>query len=389
MSASELNVCHIITRLIIGGAQENTLLSCEGLHGRGHDVTLITGPDAGPEGSLLERARGGGYRVEVVGSLRRAVRPLEDWRARRDLYRLLRSNRPDVVHTHSSKAGVLGRMAARDAGIPAIVHTIHGMSFNRTQAGPIRWLYRNLERFCARFTGRIISVADAMTAQAVAAGIAPAEKFTTVYSGMRTDLFSPELYDRQAVRAAWGVREDEVVIGTVARLFANKGYEQLIPAMAVAVQACPKLRFVWVGDGAGREAYERRLEAEGIRERVHLTGLIPPDEVPRVLSGFDVLAHASQWEGLPRAAVQALLMRVPVISFAIDGAPEVVLPGQTGELVPLNDIGGLADAMIRLGANADTRARLGTAGRTLCLERFDHRNMVSQLEQIYRELLAP
>lgn len=167
-----MNICHIITRLIIGGAQENTLLTCQGLHERGHRVTLITGPEAGPEGSLLAEARSGGYQVEVIASLRRAVRPFTDLRARRDLCRILTAIRPTIVHTHSSKAGVLGRIAARDVGIPAIVHTIHGLSFNRTQSAPVRFLYRGLERYCARFTDCLVSVADAMSAQAVAAGIA-------------------------------------------------------------------------------------------------------------------------------------------------------------------------------------------------------------------------
>jgi glycosyltransferase involved in cell wall biosynthesis len=381
-----MNICHIITRLIIGGAQENTLLTCRGLQERGHEVTLITGPETGPEGSLLDEAHAGGYRVEIVPTLRRAVRPLTDWRARRDLARLLAALRPEVVHTHSSKAGILGRLAARGADVPIIVHTIHGMSFNRTQPAPLRLAYRCLEKHCARFTDRLVSVADAMAAQALAAGIGRAEKYVTVYSGMRTDRFTPEQYDRQAVRRTWGAGDDEVVVGTIARLFDNKGYEQLIPAMAETVRKNPRLRFVWVGDGARRADYERQLADLGLRPRVHLTGLIPPDQVPAVLAGMDLLVHASQWEGLPRAAVQALLMRVPVVSFDIDGAPEVVIPEHTGILVPLNDVPGLARAIVSLAGNQDQRTRFGQAGRELCLQRFDWRTMVEQLEQLYVSL---
>jgi glycosyltransferase involved in cell wall biosynthesis len=381
-----MNICHIITRLIIGGAQENTLLSCLGLHERGHQVTLITGPETGPEGSLLDEAGAGGYSVHVVPSLRRAVRPIADWQARRDLARTLAAIGPEVVHTHSSKAGILGRLAARDVGIPTIVHTIHGMSFNRTQPLPIRLVYRGLERHCARFTDRLVSVADAMSVQAVAAGIAAPEQFTTVYSGMRTERFDPQRCDRPAVRRTWGAADDEVVVGTIARLFDNKGYDQLIPAMAEATRANPRLRFVWVGDGPRRVEYEQRLTALGLGERVYLTGLIPPEQVPGVIAGMDILVHASQWEGLPRAAVQALLMRVPVVSFDIDGAPEVVIPGKTGELVPLNDVAGLARAMVALAADPARRSACGQAGRDLCLKRFDWRNMVVQLEHLYAKL---
>lgn len=384
-----MNICHIITRLIIGGAQENTLLTCQGLHERGHRVTLITGPEAGPEGSLLAEARSGGYLVEVIASLRRAVRPFTDLRARRDLCRILTAIRPTIVHTHSSKAGVLGRIAARDVGIPAIVHTIHGLSFNRTQSAPVRFLYRGLERYCARFTDCLVSVADAMSAQAVAAGIAEPDKFTTIYSGMRTELFSLERFDRQAIRRSWGVGEDEVVIGTVARLFRNKGYEQLIPAMAAAVRQDPRLRFVWVGGGAQRDEYVRQLDTLGLLPRVVLTGLVPPEQVPQMLAGMDLLVHASQWEGLPRVAVQALLMGVPVISFDIDGAPEVVIPDQTGMLVPLNDVTGLAKAMVTLAGDPALRARFGRAGRELCLRRFDWHVMVEQLERLYSNLVRP
>lgn len=381
-----MRICHVITRLIVGGAQENTLLTCAGLHERGHAVRLVTGPEAGPEGSLLDEARAGGYEVVVLDSLRRAVRPLTDRRARRELRAMFADYRPDLVHTHSSKAGIVGRLAARDASVPRIVHTIHGMSFNRTQSAVTRWLFRGAERSCGRFTDRIITVADAMTDQAVAAKLAPAERVVTVYSGMRTDWYDPARYDRSAIRAEWSVREDEVVIGTAARLFRNKGYEQLIPAMSKVIDGNKKLRFVWLGDGAQRADYERQLEARGLRERVTLTGLVAPQRVAELLAGVDILVHPSQWEGLPRVAVQAALMERPVISFDIDGTPEVVIPGETGLLVPLNDVAGLADAMLALAADPTRRSEMGRAGRKHCLERFDHRVMVDRIEKVYEDL---
>lgn len=381
-----MNICHVITRLIVGGAQENTLLTCAGLHERGHRVTLVTGPEAGPEGSLLGEAQSSGYDVIVLPSLHRAVNPWCDYRAKRDLTNLFRQRRPQVVHTHSSKAGILGRLAARDAEVPIIVHTIHGMSFNRTQSWPIRNLYRLLEVHCARFTDRLITVADAMRDQAVVAGLAEPQQCTTVYSGMQTARFSPQQCDREAARQSWSISEHDVVIGTIARLFRNKGYEQLIPAMVEVARRNPKIRFVWVGDGVQRDLYERQLEQLGIRDRVHFTGLIHPQEVPKMLAGMDMLVHASQWEGLPRAAVQALLMERPVISFDIDGAPEVVIPDQTGVLVKLNDVTGLAEAMMNLSENPAERQRLGQAGRQLCLQRFDHNHMVDALERVYADL---
>ncbi len=383
-----MRIAHLITRLIIGGAQENTVLTCEGLQARGHEVTLITGPETGPEGSLLEEVRSAAFDVVVVDELRRSIRPWRDLKALGRLAALLGELRPDVVHTHSSKAGILGRLAAARAQVPMIVHTIHGMSFNRTQAWPVRQTYRLLERLAARHTHRILTVADAMAAQAVQARIAPPDRFITVYSGMRTDWFDPATCDRAAIRTRLGLQDRHVAVGTVARLFRNKGYEQLIPAMDRAARQNPDLRFVWVGDGAQRRHYEYELERLGLRDRVVLTGLLPPREVATVLAGIDLLVHASQWEGLPRAAVQALLMGKPVVSFAIDGAPEVVRPGQTGLLVPLNDRQALARAILELAANPGLRERMGRAGRQLCLRRFDAGVMVEAIERVYLELAA-
>ena len=229
-----MHICHVITRLIVGGAQENTILTCEGLHQRGHQVTLISGPTHGPEGSLVQRARAGGYEFVELPELIRAVNPWMDARARRMLRMEFMERQPDIVHTHSSKAGIIGRFAANDARVPRVVHTIHGMSFNRTQPGWLRTVYAWLERMAASRSHAIVTVANAMIEQMVAARACPREKMQTVYSGMEVERFTPTRYDRQAVRRQWGVGDDEVVVGTIARLFRRKGYEQLIPIMRLA-----------------------------------------------------------------------------------------------------------------------------------------------------------
>ncbi len=383
-----MHICHVITRLIIGGAQENTLLTCRGLVERGHHVTLAAGPETGPEGSLWSQASGIGCDLVRVEALRRAVRPLEDWRARRELYRLFERIKPEVVHTHSSKAGILGRSAAARARVPAIVHTIHGMSFNRTQPRVVRALYRSLERRAARHTTGFVSVADAMTDQAVAAGIASRTRFVTIRSGIETDRFAPRLDLRERFRREWGVSDNEIVVGTIARLFENKGYEDIIAAMPAAVSHCAGLKFVWIGDGAHRARYEQNLEAIGLRDRVQFLGLIKPDDVAGCIAGFDILLHASGWEGLPRAVVQGLLTGVPAISFDNDGAPEVVIPDETGFLVPLGDLKGLAEAIAKLAADPALRSKLGERGRLRCVEMFDWRIMVAELETLYQQLIG-
>jgi len=381
-----MHICHVITRLIVGGAQENTLLTCEGLHQRGHRVTLIAGPTTGPEGSLVPRARSGGYEYIEIPDLIRAINPWLDCRARRLLAMEFNRLRPDIVHTHSSKAGILARFAARDARVPVVVHTIHGMSFNRTQPALVRRAYAWAELLAARRSHAIVTVANAMIEQSVAARICRRDKMLTIYSGMEVERFTPRPELRQAARAAWGVSDEQVVVGTIARLFRRKGYEQLLPIMADAAGREPRLHFVWVGDGAQRREYEAELERLGLRKRTTLVGLVPPQRVPELIAGFDVLAHTSQWEGLPRAVVQALLMQVPAVAFDIDGTPEVVLDNQTGRLIPLNNFAEFATALVELAADANLRQRLGEAGRAHCLPLFDWHTMVDQLEQLYLRL---
>ncbi len=383
-----MHICHIITRTIIGGAQENTLLTCEGLQRRGHRVTLMAGPTSGPEGSLLPRVQASGYEYIEVPALIRAVNPWCDARALREMESILRRLNPDIVHTHSSKAGILGRFAAARAGVPGIVHTIHGMSFNRTQPWLVQRLYIALEKRAAHVSHAIVTVADAMIKQSTRAGVCEPEKMLTVYSGMDVAAFSPGLYRREQVRGAWGIKPDDdvLVVGVIARLFRRKGYEQLLPILSEAAPRDPRLRFVWVGDGAQRAEYEAELARRGLRERTTLTGLVAPEKIPELLAGFDILAHSSQWEGLPRVVVQALLMRVPVVAFDIDGTPEVVLNRKTGRLIPLGDLSGFAGAIVELAADAAARRAYGAAGRAHCLERFDHNRMVDQLEALYQRL---
>ncbi|MBI5764703.1 MAG: glycosyltransferase family 4 protein [Planctomycetes bacterium] len=387
-----MKIVHVITRLIIGGAQENTLLTCEGLAARGHDVILLSGPTTGPEGSLVERARGGHYRFEEIAPLVRNVSPLCDLRALHDLRARFEQLRPDVVHTHSSKAGILGRIAAHLAGVPIIVHTIHGRSFNRTQPRPVQLLYATAERLCADYCQKIVSVADAMTEQSLDACIGHAEQYTTIRSGMVVADFNPAMHDAAECRRALLPKElheraDELcIVATIARLFPNKGYEQLIDVIERAVPHAPDLHFLCVGGGSHRAHYEAELSRRGLRQHVTFTGLIPPADIPRVLAGIDLLAHTSQWEGLPRAVVQALLMEKPAVSFAVDGAPEVVIPGVTGELAPLGDTNAFADALVQLAHAPTLRRRYGTAGRRRCIIEFDHNVMVDRIEGMYQRI---
>lgn len=383
-----MRIAHIITRLILGGAQENTLLTCEGLlRDYGDDVLLITGPPLGPEGSLLDRARANEVPFKIVPSLRRSLHPWRDWRSYGALKRILREFQPDVVHTHSAKGGVLGRAAAAALGVPAIVHGVHGAPFYPYQNPIVRELYRRCECWAAPRCHAFVSVADAMTDLMVEGGVDRREKFTTIYSGMETEPFLRAHEYRAQVRRELGYADEHLVVGKIARLFHLKGHDDVIAAAGQLVARHPIVRFLFVGNGILRESLQQRIEREGLSPYFQFTGLVPPEQIPRLIGGMDVIVHTSLREGLARVLPQALIAARPVVSYDIDGAREVVLPGQTGYLLPPRDVAALAAALDELLSDDDLRARLGQEGRRRFAEVFRHQHMTDQTRALYVRLL--
>jgi len=384
-----MRVAHVITRLILGGAQENTLLACEDLMRiYGDEVLLVTGPPLGPEGSLLERARAGGVPTLIVPELRRAIHPWRDLVSYRRIKRALRELRPDVVHTHSAKAGILGRAAAHALKTPAIVHGVHGAPFYPYQNPIVRSFYRACERWAASRCHAFVSVADAMTDLMVAAGVAPREKFVTIYSGMEVEPFLQSERHRDRVRGELGYRPEDVVIGKVARLFHLKGHDDLIQAAAQVVRREPNARFLLVGDGLLAGPLRRRIAATGLDPYFQFTGLVPPERIPLLLAAMDIVVHTSLREGLARVLPQALIAGKPVVSYDIDGAREVVIPDETGYLVPPRNVAGIEEALARLAADPGLRRRLGMEGRRRFTELFRHERMTAQLRDLYQRLLG-
>ncbi len=384
-----MRVAHIITRMIVGGAQENTLYNCHDLiQDFGDDVLLITGSTYGPEGRLLEQGRADGLPVQTIESLQRQLNPFQDYRALRDIKNAINKFKPDVVHTHSAKAGVLGRAAAWSLCVPAVIHTVHGAPFHPYQSIATRTLYQTCEKWAASRCHHMISVADAMTDLMVRAGVAPREKFTTIYSGMDVQPFLDCEQYRADMRRHLRFGDDQIVIGKIARLFELKGHEYLIAAAAEVVRKLQNVRFLLVGDGLMRATFSRQIERLGLSDHFHFTGLVPPEEIPRYLSAMDVLVHTSLREGLARTLPQALIAAKPVISYDIDGAREVCLDNKTGILLPPKSIQPLAEAMIRLASQPGLRDDWGRAGRALFSDRFRHRFMTAQVREVYCSVLA-
>jgi glycosyltransferase involved in cell wall biosynthesis len=368
--------------MIVGGAQENTLLTARGHLERGHRVVLVTGPSPGPEGALLAAAAVPGLTLVEVPSLVRHLNPLLDLRAYAALKRLFAREQFDVVHTHSSKAGTLGRLAARRAGVPVVIHTVHGQAFHPYQS---RWLnaaYILVERLAARHCDRILAVAQAMVDQCVAAGVAPADLYRVVYSGMDIEAFLQSRPD-PALRRSLGIPEGVPVVGKIARLFELKGHDCLLAAAPGIVAAVPDVHFLLVGDGVLREPLGRRAAALGLADRVVFAGLVPPAAVCRYTALMDVLVHLSLREGLPRAVVQGLASGVPAVAFALDGTPEVVIDGITGRLCAPGDVAGVARAVVGLLGDTPSRTRMGEAGRERVRTQFCWRRMATLIEQEY------
>lgn len=383
-----MRIAHIITRMMIGGAQENTLYTCQDLiRDYGDEVLLITGPETGPEGDLLSRESGLKVPTLYLPSLRRNIHPLHDWQAYFAIKQALREFRPDVVHTHSAKGGMLGRLAAWSLRVPAVVHTVHGAPFHPYQGEMARGFFQSCERYAAKRCHQLVSVADAMTDLMVNTKIAPREKFVTVYSGMEVEPFETASEHRERMRATLGYRDEHVVFGKIARLFHLKGHDELIASASDVVRQNANARFLLVGDGILRPQLELQIHAAGLKKYFHFAGLVDPREIPHYLGAMDALVHTSLREGLARALPQALIAGKPVVSYDIDGAREVCISDETGYLVPPRDLAMLTEAMVRLASDNDLRTRLGKTGRERFTDQFRHTTMTRRLRELYGKLL--
>ena len=400
-----LRIVHIITRLILGGAQENTLITCKELARRGYEVTLITGPAIGPEGELFEQTKGQKYKVIVIKEMRRAIEPIKDLLSYWKIKKYLRQLQPDIVHTHSAKAGILGRFAAhslrrakseerraKDEGRrakPKIVHTIHGLAFHPYQREWINKFYIVIEKAAAKRTDFFISVADAMTSQSLAAGIGKPGQYVTAYSAVEEeDFLGPISQDKKReFRRKYGIDEDAIVLITIARLFMLKGHEYIIESAKVLSKRFANAVWLFVGDGNLAEHYKEQVRQLGLADKVRFTGLLPTSQIPLAIQSSDILVHSSLREGLARTLPQAMLCCKPVVSFDVDGAREVVNE-KTGRLIEPKNVEQLTEACAELIQNKNLRERLGKEGREFVKEKFSPGVMVDKIEEVYSKLIS-
>jgi len=367
--------------------------------------------------------------MHTVPHLKREINPWNDFRCYGELKKLIARIMPDVVHTHSSKAGILGRAAAWTVlksqgrspalmvmGVPTtaratprVVHTIHGPPFmpvqgtgsQRLKTRIANAIYTYAERYAAKRCHAIISVADAMTRQFLERGIGRREQYVTVYSGMEVNefLLPEEGEQRKLTRAGLGLSNDDFVIGTVSRLAEHKGHDDLLDALHEQLKANRNWKLLWAGDGWWRSRLIEKARSLGLQvetrpyeahhltthsdAHIVLTGLVPPEDVPPLIRAMDVLAHPSYREGLPRTVPQALLCSVCPVAYDVDGTGEICREMETGRLVPPGNLDKLREAIVWCADQPVARAALALRGRIECAEKFDAHAMVTALERVY------
>jgi glycosyltransferase involved in cell wall biosynthesis len=383
-----MRVIHIITRLVVGGAQENTVATVLGLRQKpGVEASLISGPTTGPEGTLESEVSKIPGLLEIIPELVRPVHPLKDRLALRKLEKILRAQKPDIVHTHSGKAGILGRLAATRAGVPVIIHTIHGPSFGNFQNAVANFIFRAAEKYVARSTSHFIVVADAMKEQYLATGIGRPDQYTKIFSGFPLEPFLAAKNDLELGRKL-GIAPDDFVIGKIARLFKLKGHDDLFAVAPELVRRSPKIKFLLVGDGEWRGRFENLAKTLSLEKHFVFTGLVPPAEVPRYVGIMDALVHLSLREGLPRALPQALAAGKPVVAYDCDGAREVCRDGENGFLVPPGDLAGLKNRLLQIANDPALCKNFGKSGSDFVRENFAVEKMVDSIYNLYLKLAA-
>ncbi len=375
---------NVITKLAVGGAQETALAYCSSLDPARWEASIVTGPERSPEGDLFDEAARRGVPVVTVPSLRRRIRPVADVRAVVELVRLFRQERPDIVHTHSSKAGLVGRLAARVAGVPVVVHTVHGWSFHEGMSLAARAFAVTFERLAARWTWPLVVVTEVDAEIGLASRIGQPDQYAVVRSAIDVERLRRSAGSRASARSALGIPQDMPVVGTVTRLCTQKDPEMLLRAARLAVELQPDVRFVVIGDGPLRPRVEQLLDDLDLRGHVTLLGR--RSDVETLLPGFDAFVLSSRWEGLPRVVVEAMAVGVPVVSTDVGGIAEVVEDGVSGLLVPAGDHIAMANALLRVLGEPGLGGRLArdAGGR---VAEFDIGEMAARLDDLYAGLL--
>ncbi len=378
-------VIHVITMLELGGAQGNTLFTVSNLDRNKFDVGLI----AGPGGIQDEKAKKiPNLKLEFVQGLVRPISPVEDLAGLIHLYLIFKREKPDIVHTHSSKAGISARIAAKLAGVPIIIHSIHGFGFNPYQKFFIRWLFIFLEKWIAKFTDILVAVSQNNIEEGLKLGIGHREQYVLIRSGVDIAKIknASQSTDRAKLRRDLNIPESAKIVLTIGPFKLQKDPMSFVEIAAKVKKEVQDVLFLWSGDGELRPKAEARIQELGVEKNIKILGW--RDDVPALLALCDVFILTSLWEGLPRAGVEALIVGKPVVAFSVDGVPEIVLDGKNGFVLKPGDREGFARRLTEILKDPSLHQKFSQHARQTIDASFDINGMVRSQEDLYDKLLT-
>ena len=377
----KIRVLHIITHLPIGGAQDNTLLTVEGLNKDQYDVTLLTGPG----GEWLGRARQiPDLKVIIVPEIVREINLFYDIISIIKIFKIIKKHNYQIVHTHSSKPGFSGRIASKLAGVPHIIHTIHGFPFNDYMPRWQQSLYVLLERCLGRFTQKLITVCNLNKEKAIKLCIAPRNKFITIYSGIDFSKF--HFKGKVDKERLFGISNSQKIVGMVGRLSKQKAPQIFIDAIPKVLIEFPDTMFLLIGDGELRPQLELQIKQLGIENNIVIQGF--REDIPQVLSCLDIFVLSSLWEGLGRSLTEAMYMKCPVVATGVEGVPELVENEVVGLLVEPDDPDAISAGILALLKDASKAKRLAENAHSRVAHDFDAEKMVAEIHKLYQDCLA-
>jgi glycosyltransferase involved in cell wall biosynthesis len=375
-------VIHIITKLEFGGAQQNTLYTVASLDRERFEPVLLTGSG----GYLMPEARDLGLDLRTVPSMERPVRPGADAAAYRELGRLLEPyrGRSVIVHTHSSKAGILGRWAARKARVPVIIHSIHGFGFTPAMSPPKRFFFKTAERLTSRVTDHFIAVSEANRMDGVNYGLFGVQRCTVIRSGFNLEEFKSAQAVDDELRSELGTGPGAPLVLMVACLKPQKSPLDFARVASLVRREVPDARFLLAGDGELMDALLREVGRLGLDDVFFTLGW--REDVPGLMKSSRVVVLTSRWEGLPRVIPQAKAVGRPVVATAVDGSVEAIRDGVDGYLCLPGDVDSMADRVVCLLKDQDLADRMGREGNRV-VDEFDQDTMVRKQEELYERLL--
>jgi glycosyltransferase involved in cell wall biosynthesis len=378
-------VLHPITRLIIGGAQENTMLTADYLDRNQWQVDVLSGTQTGSEGSIIEEVHKRNIPLFLEPSLVREIHPIKDIVAFFRLIRLIKKHKYHIVHTHSSKAGIIGRWAAWIAKVPVIIHTVHGWGHHEHQHSLVRKFYIHLEKITLNITDQLIAVSGKNISKGLKDGIGQQSDYSVIRSGIELERFGYPQVDKQTMRNQLGIPSDAIIIGTVTRLSAQKAPLDFIQAAAILSQKLENVYFVMVGDGPLYDDVLQYAQKNNIEKNLIMTGL--RRDIPELMNCFDMFVLSSLWEGLPRVIPQAMASGLPVVATEIDGSAEIIQSEKNGLLVPPGRPDCIANAVLKVLNNPDIKQNLiNAAFKTI--DEYSAHKMVEQIESLYSSLIS-